>query len=126
VVLDVPGLRPRDLTHAPNLRALGGRGFTAPLRTVFPAVTCTVQASWLTGLLPRGHGAVGNGWYFRDLAQVWLWRQANQLVQGGKVYEAARARDPGFTCAKLFWWWNMYAAVDWSVTPRPEYHADGA
>jgi predicted AlkP superfamily pyrophosphatase or phosphodiesterase len=125
VVLDVPGLRPRDLAHAPNLRALGGRGFTAPLRTVFPAVTCTVQASWLTGLLPRGHGAVGNGWYFRDLAQVWLWRQANQLVQGEKVYEAARVQDPGFTCAKLFWWWNMYAAVDWSVTPRPEYHADG-
>ncbi len=125
LVLDVVGLRPRDLAHAPNLRALGQRGFVAPMRTVFPAVTCTVQATWLTGLPASGHGAVGNGWYFRDLAQVWLWRQSNQLVQGEKVYEAARARDPAFTCAKLFWWWNMYAAVDWSVTPRPEYHADG-
>lgn len=125
LVLCVVGLRPKDLVHAPALRALGADGFTAPLRTVFPAVTCTVQASFLTGLLPRGHGAVANGWYFRDLAQVWLWRQSNQLVQGEKLYEAAKAQRPGTTAAKLFWWWNMYAAVDWSVTPRPEYHADG-
>jgi predicted AlkP superfamily pyrophosphatase or phosphodiesterase len=92
---------------------------------VVPAVTSSVQATWLTGLLPSAHGAVGNGWYFRDLAQVMFWRQQNQLVQGEKVYEAAKAAKPGTTVAKLFWWWNMYARVDWSVTPRPEYHADG-
>ena len=125
VVLIVVGLRLRDLAHAPGLRALGARGSVAPLQTVFPAVTCSVQASFLTGLAPSGHGAVGNGWYFRDQAQVWLWRQANQLVQGEKVYETAKRQDPGFTAAKLFWWWNMYARVDWSLTPRPEYWANG-
>ena len=57
VVLCVVGLRPRDLVHAPALRALGERGFTAPMRTVFPAVTCSVQATWLTGLLPSAHGS---------------------------------------------------------------------
>ncbi|MFY9341923.1 MAG: nucleotide pyrophosphatase/phosphodiesterase family protein [Planctomycetota bacterium] len=119
------GLRPKDLAHAPVLQGLGNHGFMAPLDTVFPAVTCTVQASFLTGLPPSGHGAVGNGWYFRDLAQVMLWRQSNQLVRGEKLYETARARH-GTRTAKMFWWWNMYApAVDWSVTPRPEYHADG-
>jgi len=124
VVLAV-GLRPKDLQHAPVLRGLGQHGFTAPLDTVFPAVTCSVQATLLTGLLPRDHGAVGNGWYFRDLAQVMFWRQQNQLVRGEKLYEAARARF-GTRTSKLFWWWNMYApAVDWSVTPRPEYHANG-
>ena len=125
LVVIAVGLRPKDLELAPRLRALADEGFAAPLRTVFPAVTCTVQASWLTGAPPRDHGAVANGWYFRDLAQVWLWRQSNHLVQGEKVYEIARRRDPSFTCAKMFWWWNMYAGVDWSVTPRPEYHADG-
>ena len=125
VVLDVVGLRPKDLAHAPALRELGNRGCMAPLETVFPAVTCTVQASFLTGSLPREHGAVANGWYFRDLAQIMLWRQSNHLVQGEKVYQAARAKDAAFTCAKLFWWWNMHADVTWSVTPRPEYHADG-
>ncbi len=125
LVVIAVGLRPSDLAHTPRLRALANEGFAAPLRTVFPAVTCTVQATWLTGGMPRDHGIVANGWYFRDLAQVWLWRQSNHLVQGEKIYEAARRADPDFTCAKLFWWWNMYAAADWSVTPRPEYHADG-
>lgn len=125
VVLIVVGLRMRDLQHAPGLRALGERGTLAPLATVFPAVTCTAQATFLTGLAANGHGAVGNGWYFRDRAEVWLWRQANQLVDGEKVYEALKKRDPRATCAKLFWWWNMYARVDWSLTPRPEYWANG-
>ncbi len=125
LVLDVVGLRPKDLAHAPAIRRLADEGFAAPMHTILPAVTCSVQATWLTGKLPREHGIVGNGWYFRDLAQVWLWRQANQLVQGAKFYEVAKQADPGFTCAKLFWWFNMYADVAWSVTPRPEYHADG-
>ena len=117
LVVIAVGLRPKDLAYAPVLRGLGDHGFMAPLDTVFPAVTCTVQASFLTGLQPSGHGAVANGWYFRELAQVMLWRQSNQLVHGEKLYEAAKAR---------FGTWNMYApSVDWSVTPRPEYHADG-
>lgn len=125
LVLNVVGLRPKDLAHAPNLRALGQAGFAAPLRTVFPAVTCTAQATFLTGTSPREHGVVANGWYFRDLAQVFFWRQSNRLVQGRKVYELARERDPSFTCAKMFWWFNMYADVAHAVTPRPEYHANG-
>lgn len=124
VILAV-GLRRKDLAYAPVLRGLGAHGFTAPLDTVFPAVTCTVQASFLTGLQPREHGAVGNGWYFRELAQVMLWRQSNQLVHGEKLYEAAAQRF-GTRTAKIFWWWNMYAPhVAYSVTPRPEYHANG-
>jgi predicted AlkP superfamily pyrophosphatase or phosphodiesterase len=68
---------------------------------------------------------VANGWYFRDQAEVWLWRQSNRLIEGEKLWEAGKRRDPSFTCAKLFWWYNMYASADWSVTPRPMYPADG-
>lgn len=125
LVLNVVGLRPKDLARAPNLRRLGEDGMVAPMRTIFPAVTCSVQATWLTGGLPRDHGIVANGWYFRDHAQVWFWRQVNRLVQGEKFYETARQRDPEFTCAKMFWWFNMHADVAYSVTPRPEYHANG-
>src|SRR5262249_43728880 len=32
---------------------------------------------------------------------------------------------PQLTCAKLFWWYNMYSSADWSITPRPMYPADG-
>ena len=30
-----------------------------------------------------------------------------------------------FPMARLFWWYNINADVDWSVTPRPSYPADG-
>lgn len=109
----------------PNLAALASDGASAPIDTVTPAVTCTVQASFLTGTLPRDHGIVANGWYFRDLAQVMFWRQSNRLVAGEKVWETAQRRDPSVTCANLFWWFNMYSSAEWSVTPRPIYPADG-
>jgi predicted AlkP superfamily pyrophosphatase or phosphodiesterase len=96
-----------------------------PLQTVLPAVTCTVQSTLVTGLPPSGHGAVANGWYFRDQAEVWLWRQSNRLIDGEKVWEAGRRRDSTFTCANMFWWYNMYSSVDFSATPRPMYPADG-
>ncbi|HVR74643.1 MAG TPA: alkaline phosphatase family protein [Planctomycetota bacterium] len=125
LVLNVVGLTPALLGGAPNLRKLAASGFEARLGAVLPAVTCSAQSTLLTGLLPRGHGIVGNGWYFRDLSEVWFWRQSNRLVAGKKVWEAGRERNPGFTCAKLFWWYNMYSSADWSVTPRPIYAADG-
>lgn len=126
LVLDVVGLTGELLgEHTPHLAALAARGGRRALRTITPAVTCSVQSTFTTGTLPRDHGCVANGWYFREHAQVWLWRQVNALVQGEKIWDAARARDARFTCAKLFWWFNMYAAVDWAVTPRPIYRADG-
>jgi predicted AlkP superfamily pyrophosphatase or phosphodiesterase len=125
LVLNVVGLTPGLLQHAPNLQALARRGAVRPLTTVLPAVTTTVQSTLLTGLLPRDHGIVANGWYFRDLSEIWLWRQSNRLVAGEKLWEAAKRRDPSFTCAKLFWWYNMYSSADIAVTPRPMYLADG-
>ncbi len=126
VVIDVVGLTPAHLgPHTPNITGLAREGFACPLGTVLPAVTCTAQSTLLTGLLPREHGIVANGWYLRDLAEVIFWKQSNRLVQGERVYQAARRRDPGYTTAKLFWWFNMYAPVQWSITPRPSYPADG-
>jgi predicted AlkP superfamily pyrophosphatase or phosphodiesterase len=126
VVLLVVGLTPDLVGDAtPHLAALGREGGVRPLRTILPAVTCSAHATFTTGLLPAGHGCVANGWYFRDLAEVWLWRQSNRLVGGEKVWEAAARRDPAFTCAVLFWWYNMHSTATWSVTPRPMYPADG-
>jgi predicted AlkP superfamily pyrophosphatase or phosphodiesterase len=126
LVLDIVGLTPGLIgEHTPNLSRLAREGFQAELGAVLPAVTCSAQSTMLTGLLPRDHGVVGNGWYFRELAEIGFWRQSNRLVAGKKVWELGRERDPAFTCAKLFWWYNMYSTADWSVTPRPAYPADG-
>jgi predicted AlkP superfamily pyrophosphatase or phosphodiesterase len=125
-VINVVGLTKNLLgPDTPHLNALAADGSMAPVRAITPAVTCSAQATFLTGLMPREHGIVGNGWYFRDLAQVMFWKQANQLVAGEKVWETARRRDPSCTTAKMFWWYNMYSSAEWSVTPRPIYRADG-
>ncbi|MGK5684276.1 alkaline phosphatase family protein [Actinoplanes sp. URMC 104] len=125
LVLDVVGLTPRLLAHMPRLRAVAERGFQAPLGTVLPAVTCSVQSTFLTGSLPSEHGIVGNGWYFRDLGEVLLWRQHNALVGGEKLWDAARKVRPDYTVANVCWWYAMGARVDWTITPRPIYRADG-
>ncbi|MCK8679615.1 nucleotide pyrophosphatase/phosphodiesterase family protein [Streptomyces lichenis] len=125
LVLDVVGLTPRLLEHMPRLRALGDSGSRAPLSTVLPAVTCTAQSTFLTGALPSKHGIVGNGWYFRELGDILLWRQHNGLVSGDKLWDAARRAHPGYTVANICWWYAMGADTDITVTPRPVYYADG-
>jgi predicted AlkP superfamily pyrophosphatase or phosphodiesterase len=126
VVIDVVGLTPALLEHMPRLTALAESGWSAELGTVLPAVTCSAQSTFLTGTMPRDHGVVGNGWYFRELSEIWLWRQSNRLVAGEKVWEAARRlAGAEVTCANLFWWYAMGSTVDITVTPRPVYFADG-
>jgi predicted AlkP superfamily pyrophosphatase or phosphodiesterase len=129
VLLNAVGLTPRLLPHAPRLHALAKAGWMRPLREVVPAVTCTAQASILTGRTPEEHGVVANGWLWRDTGEVRFWQQSNRLIQAEPLYQTARRRAAAhgrpFRCAKLFWWFNQGAAVDWTVTPKPYYGADG-
>jgi predicted AlkP superfamily pyrophosphatase or phosphodiesterase len=129
VLLNAVGLTPRLLPFAPRLQALAEAGWMRPLREVLPAVTCTAQATLLTGGTPQQHGIVANGWLWRDTGEVRFWQQSNRLIQATPLYVTARRRaaDEGksFRCAKLFWWFNQGAAVDISVTPKPYYGADG-
>jgi predicted AlkP superfamily pyrophosphatase or phosphodiesterase len=125
-VLNVVGLTTRVLgSHTPHLNAAVQQGGLVRVRPVLPALTCTAQSTYLTGTLPSEHGIVANGWFDRDLAEHHFWKQSNHLVRGPKLWERLRETRPGFTCAKLFWWYNMYATADWSITPRPMYPADG-
>ena len=126
VVINVVGLTQQLIgPHTPRIRAFVEAGKCATTAPVFPAVTCSAQSTYVTGTWPEEHGIVGNGWYFKDEAEVRFWRQSNKLVQGEKVWETARKLDSSFTCAKLFWWYNMYSTADISITPRPMYPADG-
>ncbi len=119
VVLDVVGLTPALLEHAPRLRS---RGAATPLSSPLPAVTSTSQATMLTGAPPSRHGIVGNGWYFQETGEIRFWQQSNRLLQAETLYQAIL---PAKT-AKLFWWFNQAAPVQWSVTPKPHYGCDGS
>jgi Type I phosphodiesterase / nucleotide pyrophosphatase len=139
VILNTVGLTSRLLPLAPRLHALAQASWSRPLQEVLPAVTCSAQASMLTGKLPQEHGIVGNGWLFRDTMEVRFWQQSNRLLQAEPVYatlrekgiiceqgaEFASIRMP-FNCAKLFWWYNQGADVSLSVTPKPHYGSDGS
>ena len=129
VLINAVGLTCRLLPHAPRLSALAQAGWMRPLLEVMPAVTCTAQATFLTGKSPQEHGIVGNGWLFRDTGEVRFWQQSNRLLQAEPIYRTAKkqraAQGKSFRCAKLFWWFNQGADVDWSVTPKPYYGADG-
>jgi predicted AlkP superfamily pyrophosphatase or phosphodiesterase len=126
VVINVVGLTPGLIgSHTPFLKEWSAKAKTAAVTPVIPAVTCSVQATYMTGQTPDVHGIVANGWLFRDECEVKLWRQSNKLVEAPKIWEVAKQTDPSFTCANMFWWYNMYSNADFGVTPRPQYLADG-
>jgi predicted AlkP superfamily pyrophosphatase or phosphodiesterase len=129
VLINAVGLTPRLLALAPRLKAVAASGWVADMPEVLPAVTCTAQATLLTGELPARHGVVANGWLYRSTNEVRFWQQCNRLIQTEPFYETARlraqARSRPFKSAKLFWWFNQGAAVDVSVTPKPHYAVNG-
>ena len=119
-VLNVVGLTKAVLKHMPRFQRWAESREVVSFKPAFPAVTCTAQSSYLTGKPVGEHGIVGNGWYDREEAQVKFWKQSNHLVKGEKVWEGLE-----HSCAKMFWWYNMYSSADFSATPRPLYPADG-
>jgi predicted AlkP superfamily pyrophosphatase or phosphodiesterase len=129
VLINAVGLTRRLLPDAPRLRQLAERGWARTLHEVVPAVTCTAQATILTGRPPSEHGIVANGWLFRDTGEIRFWQQSNALIQAEPFYVTARRLAQGrglpFRAAKLFWWFNQGADVEISVTPKPFYGADG-
>ncbi|MEM9586407.1 MAG: nucleotide pyrophosphatase/phosphodiesterase family protein [Planctomycetota bacterium] len=115
-ILNVVGLTPELLRHAPTISAVGqARPWASPT----PAVTTTCQATMLTGKSPREHGIVGNGWYFRDTQEIRFWQQANSLIESDKLYD-------GIETAKMFWWFNQGSRCRYWATPKPHYGCDGS
>ena len=125
-VIDVVALSLQMMEHMPRFSAWAGERSVSSFPPAFPALTCSAQSTYVTGLSPREHAIPGNGWYNRNMCEIQFWKQSNKLVQGPRLWEKLRERyGSGFTCAKLFWWYNMYSTADWTITPRPMYPADG-
>ncbi|EOQ97573.1 type I phosphodiesterase/nucleotide pyrophosphatase [Leptospira wolbachii serovar Codice str. CDC] len=126
VVIDVVGLSSNLVGEfTPFLKQFLEKRKTLLIEPMLPALTTSTQSTYLTGEWPSKHGIVGNGWYDHEDAEIKFWKQSNHLVESEKIWERAKKIDPEFTCSQMFWWYNMYANVDYSVTPRPQYHADG-
>lgn len=126
VVIDIVGLSSSIVgTHTPFISEFIQRNQIQKIKPVLPALTTSVQTTYLTGELPSVHGIVANGWYDQSDSEIKFWKQTNKQVLAESIWTTAKKIDPNFTCAQLFWWYNMYNGADFSVTPRPNYLADG-
>jgi predicted AlkP superfamily pyrophosphatase or phosphodiesterase len=126
VVIDIVGLSSSLMgEHMPFLKKYCSTKSLQTITPMLPAVTTAVQSTYITGKWPAEHGIVGNGWYDHNDCEIKFWKQSNKLVQAEKIWDRAKKIDPHFTTSKMFWWYNMYSTAEYSVTPRPNYLADG-
>lgn len=125
VLLSIPGLRESDLAAMPNLSKLGSGG-RATLVPSFPAVTCPVQANMTTGCLPREHGVVANGFYWRDRGEVEMWTAWNEAIERPQIWDILHARDPSITSAVWFPLLSKGCGADYICTPAPIHNPDGS
>lgn len=108
VVIDVVGLSQSIISEfTPFLKNYLNNRNVTKIEPMLPGVTTSVQSTYLTGKWPSEHGIVGNGWYDRTDAEVKFWKQSNHLVSGEKIWEKAKKLNSEFTCAKMFWWYNI-------------------
>ncbi len=121
IILDVVGLEYNHIEKGllPNIASIAANGQVSKLKPVFPAVTCTVQASVLSGKYPQDHGIISNGLYDRNTFSVSFWEQQSSLVESDRIWDMAKSKDPTIKTAVLFWQNSMYADSDIVVTPRP-------
>lgn len=125
-VIDVVGLSSSIIgENTPFIKKYSAENSIKKIKPVLPALTTSAQSSYLTGSTAGEHGIVGNGWYDRQDAEIKFWKQSGKLVESESIWVSAKKIDPNFTCAQMFWWYNMYNDADYSVTPRPNYLADG-
>ncbi|MDN3654027.1 alkaline phosphatase family protein [Ferruginibacter paludis] len=125
VVIDVVALSSSLIGEMPFLKKYISKKYLATIAPMLPSVTTSVQSTYLTGKWPSEHGIVGNGWYDREDCEIKFWKQSNKLVLAENIWEKAKKQEASFTCSQMFWWYNMYSSADYSVTPRPQYLADG-
>ena len=88
-----------------------------PLQTVFPALTCTVQATLRTGLPPAGHGVLANGFYDKTLRKAMFWEQSSALADGNRIWQDFRYR--GGTVGLAFFQQSLGEQADLVLSPAP-------
>ena len=119
LVINVAALAPQHVSQCPALSRLAASGWSAPMTPVFPAVTCTAQATLTTGKPPSAHGIIANGLFDRDKLEVAFWEQPAALVRAPRLWDILKQRRPAATCAVLFWQHSLHANADIVVTPKP-------
>ena len=119
LVVSVAGLGWRDL-EARNMKRIAGLDF-APVQSVFPAVTCTAQASFRTASWPKDHGMTSNGVFNRALRKA-AFGKSSGLVQGRRIW--IPRGSAGAKVAMMFWQQSLGEDAD-CASPAPIHSTAG-
>ena len=126
VLLSIAGLREKDVAAMRNLRELVAGGEIADLVPSFPCVTCPVQANMTTGQLPRAHGVVANGFFWRQRGQVEMWTSPNECIQRPQIWDLLSQHDLELTSAVWFALHSKECDAEYVCTPAPIHNPDGS
>jgi len=88
-----------------------------PAKTVFPAVTCSVQASFRTAAPPSEHGMVANGFFDPVLRKAMFWEQSSKLYSGARIWESFRSG--GGSVGQICWQQSLGTDSDLILSPAP-------
>jgi len=125
VLLSVANLREKDIPAMPQVQEMLAGGEIVEMTPSFPALTCPVQANMTTGTLPRDHGVVANGFYWREQSQVEMWTAGNDCILQPQIWDVLREQ----TKARSAIWFPLhskYAQADYICTPAPIHNPDGS
>jgi len=104
IVLNVAGLS-NDLLNSgccPNLQAYAEQNIQRTVKPVLPAVTQSMQATYITGKAPSDHGIVGNGFYDRAYNEHRFWNASAGLLDQPPCWVSHEGKE--VKTAALFWW----------------------
>jgi len=87
------------------------------IETVFPALTCPVQASFRTASTPGEHGMISNGIWDRSLSKALFWEQSSGLFEGKRIWDAIRSDD--FKIGQVCWQQSLGKDSDLVLSPAP-------
>ena len=130
--LTVPGLRDKDLWLMPNTKSLfEAHGEWASLANSFPCVTWPSQANMLTGKLPKDHGVVANGFFWRDgegqkKNQVEMWTAWNEVIEQPQIWDVLKQQSPSLKTAAWFPMLSKGCGADYVCMPAPIHKPDGS
>ncbi len=124
VVLSIPAFRQQDLQRMPRLASLAVE--QARLTPSFPCVTWPVQSNILTGKLPKEHGVVATGFFWRDKQEVEMWTAWNEKILAPQIWDMLHKRDEKLTSAVWFPMLSKGCGADYVCMPAPIHNPDGS
>ena len=94
-----------------------------PVKTVFPALTCPVQASFRTASEPASHGMFASGVFNREIRKTFFWEQSSGLYEGARIWD--KFRENGGRVGQICWQNSLGNESDLLLSPAPVHKHHG-